>query len=121
VGAFRDLLVHGTGHRLTGWRPPMDMLPAPAGVGRHPGGMIFGRRLTAHSGTGGAVLLRALGSLQADLVGGPVRLDGNHAAIVSTELVRLGAGGTEEFIPHGARRRPDLRRGPALDLPADGG
>ena len=56
------------------------------------------------SGTGGADLLRALGSLRADLVDGAVRLDANHAAIVSTDLVRLGAGGTEEVI----RTVPDV-------------
>jgi branched-chain amino acid transport system substrate-binding protein len=54
--------------------------------------------LEATAGVGGAALREALGSIDADLVGGRVRVDANRAVIVSTALARLGPGGTESII-----------------------
>ena len=54
--------------------------------------------LEATAGLPGPALRQALGSLDADLVGGTVRADANRAVIVSTALARLGPGGAESII-----------------------
>jgi branched-chain amino acid transport system substrate-binding protein len=55
-------------------------------------------------GADGSALRRALGSVDANLVGGRVRLDGNRAAVVSTALVRFSGNGSQELI----RTVPDV-------------
>ena len=66
-------------------------------------------------GPGGADLREALRTLQADLVSGPVHLDANRAAVVSTALVRLGDVGSTAVI----RTLPEVDQTFGGTLPAD--
>lgn len=50
------------------------------------------------SGATGAALAEALGSLDADLVAGRVRLDANRAAVLENAVARLGGDGTVNVV-----------------------
>lgn len=60
--------------------------------------MIALERSNGEVGADGAVLRRALGSVDANLLSGRVHLDGNGAPVVSTALVRLRGNGAQELI-----------------------
>ena len=62
-----------------------------------------------------ARLKRELGGLRIDLLGGPVRLDDHRQAVVSTSLVRIGAGADPVLTPMLRKDSVDQSIGGLLD------
>jgi branched-chain amino acid transport system substrate-binding protein len=94
--------------------PRSDIL-TPFVVRYHDAVMAVMLALEQTSGTAGAGLAQALGSLDADLVAGRVRLDANRAALLSTAVARLGGHGAVDIV----RTVPDVDQTFGGALPAD--